>query len=60
MKKYNWKKAAAWICTLTLLTGTLSLSSFGEIGPGAALSETIAQTVAAAAEAVGTVGISQI
>lgn len=33
MKKYNWKKAAAWICTLTLLTGTLSLSSFGEIGP---------------------------
>ena len=54
MKKYNWKKAAAWICTLTLLTGTLSLSSFGEIGPGAALSETIAGTVAAAAEAVGT------
>ncbi|MBO6106404.1 MAG: hypothetical protein J6P32_02265, partial [Stomatobaculum sp.] len=55
MKKYNWKKAAAWICTLTLLTGTLSLSSFGEIGPGAALSETIAGTVAAAAEAVDSV-----
>ena len=52
MKKYNWKKAAAWICTLTLLTGTLSLSSFGEIGPGIGLSETVAAAAGAVREAV--------
>ena len=46
MRRFNWKKAGAWLCTLTLLTGTTSVSASGLTGPGEILS-TVAETVGA-------------
>ena len=46
MRRFNWKKAGAWLCTLTLLTGMTSVSASGLTGPGEILS-TVAETVSA-------------
>ena len=46
MRRFSWKKAGAWLCTLTLLTGTTSVSASGLTGPGEILS-TVAETVGA-------------
>ena len=53
MRRFNWKKAGAWLCTLTLLTGTTSVSASGLTGPGEILS-TVAETVGAVLAGPGT------